>query len=190
MTSSTVRSSGSPLSIFSRGRSPVPPQGTSGFPLPEKNPKTHGVLAGQDSVPQGMSQGRAWSIDKLRDRTGGYRFRHHYSCGTRKIIWRHITKCGCSVHALRMREVKKRAQKEDSNHGHFALRANVLLTVLTVLRSLIVAKSSICRPTFSRDHICRRFVGSWRIFSPRQSAEWLFLYLWDQYYTSSAKKKT
>ena len=30
---------------FLRGRSPVPPQSTSGFPLPEKNPKTHGVLA-------------------------------------------------------------------------------------------------------------------------------------------------
>ena len=45
--------------FFSRGLAPVPPQSTSGFPLPEKNPKTHGVLAGQDSVPQGGSQGRA-----------------------------------------------------------------------------------------------------------------------------------
>ena len=50
------------LFLFSRGRSPVLPQSTSGFPLPEKNPKTHGVPAGQDSVPQGGSQGRAWSI--------------------------------------------------------------------------------------------------------------------------------
>ena len=82
MTACTVRSSGSPLSLFPRGRSPVPPQSTNGFPLPEKNPKTHGDLAGQDSVPQRGSQGRAWSIEKLRDRTGGYRFRHHYSCGT------------------------------------------------------------------------------------------------------------
>ena len=31
---------------FPRGRSPVPPQSTSAFPLPEKNLKTHGVLAG------------------------------------------------------------------------------------------------------------------------------------------------
>ena len=58
------------------------PSEYNGFPLPEKNLKTHGVLAGQDSVPQGGSQGRAWSIEKHRDRTGGYRFRHHYSCGT------------------------------------------------------------------------------------------------------------
>ena len=59
LTASTIRSSGSPLSLFSRGHSPVPPQSTSGFPQPEKNPKTHGVLASQDSVPQGRSQGRA-----------------------------------------------------------------------------------------------------------------------------------
>ena len=37
---------GSPLSLFPRGRAQVPPQSASGFPLPEKNPKTHGVLAG------------------------------------------------------------------------------------------------------------------------------------------------
>ena len=53
MTASTVRSSGSPPSLFPGGHTPVPPQSTSGFPLPEKNPKTHGVLASQDSVPQG-----------------------------------------------------------------------------------------------------------------------------------------
>ena len=40
---------GSPLSLFSRGLAPVPPQNTSGFPLAEKNPQTHGALAGQDS---------------------------------------------------------------------------------------------------------------------------------------------
>ena len=69
--------------FFSRGRSPVLPQSTSGFPLPEKNPKTHGVLASQDSVPQGGSQGRA--TNKVRDQTGGYRFKHHNSCGTREM---------------------------------------------------------------------------------------------------------
>ena len=32
------------------------------FPPTGENPKTHGVLASQDSVPQGTSQGRAWKI--------------------------------------------------------------------------------------------------------------------------------
>ena len=77
------------------------------FPLPEKNPKTHGVLASQDSVPQGGSQGSA--TKKVRDRTGGYRFRHHNSCGTRETT---PGKCACSVHALRMREVKRKSKRE------------------------------------------------------------------------------
>ena len=40
-----VRSSGSPLSFFPRGRTPVPPQSPSSFPLLEKNSKTHEILA-------------------------------------------------------------------------------------------------------------------------------------------------
>ena len=32
------------------------------FPPTGENPKTHGVLASQDSVPQGGSQGRAWKM--------------------------------------------------------------------------------------------------------------------------------
>ena len=52
---------------FSERTSPVPPQSTSGFPLREENPKTHGAPAGQDSVPQGGSQGRARSaVEKSR----------------------------------------------------------------------------------------------------------------------------
>ena len=64
MTASTVRSSGSPLSLLSKGLAPVPRRSTSDFPLPEKNPwgLTHGVLADQDSVPRGGSQGRAGNI--------------------------------------------------------------------------------------------------------------------------------
>ena len=88
-------------------------------PLPETNPKTHGVLAGQDSVPQGRSQGRAWSIDKIRDRTGRYSFTHHNSSGTRIIKWwRHYRQ----VRMLRLRTAharsKKKDQNGDSNHGH------------------------------------------------------------------------
>ena len=41
------------LFLFSERTLPLLPQSTSGFPLPEKNPKIHGVLASQDSVPQG-----------------------------------------------------------------------------------------------------------------------------------------
>ena len=46
--------------------------------------ETHGALAGQDSIPRGGSQGRAWSVSELRHRTGGYRFRNHNSCGTKE----------------------------------------------------------------------------------------------------------
>ena len=74
---------GSPLSLFPRGLAQVPPQSASGFPLPEKNLKTHGVLAGQDSALQETSHGRRYK--NLRIRIRGYRLRHHNSCGTWKI---------------------------------------------------------------------------------------------------------
>ena len=61
MTASTVRSSGSPLSLFSRGLAGSPSE-YKRFPPTGVNPKTHGVLASQDSVPQGGSQGRAWKM--------------------------------------------------------------------------------------------------------------------------------
>ena len=60
LAASTVRGSGSPPSLFPGGHSPVPLRSTSGFPSRE-NPETHGAPAGQDSVPQGGSQGRARS---------------------------------------------------------------------------------------------------------------------------------
>ena len=84
MTASTVRSSGSPLSLFSRGRSPVPPQRTSGFPLPEKNPKTHGVLAKpKPRLCSSRDESRPHlKYENLRERSWGYRFRRHNSCGT------------------------------------------------------------------------------------------------------------
>ena len=103
---------GSPLSLFSRGLAPVSPQSTSGFPLPEKNPKTHGVLASQDSVPQGMSHGRPKGFKKLLDRTRGYRFMHHNSCGTRKMkpsAHAPFTHCACA------KWKKKKSKTKDSN---------------------------------------------------------------------------
>ena len=79
-------------------------------PTGEKPQDPWGSLAGQDSFPQGMSQGRAWSMNKPRNRTGAYRFRNRNSCGTRKK-WRH----GKEVLMLRpprMREVKRKSKSK------------------------------------------------------------------------------
>ena len=57
LTASTVRGSGSPLSLFPRGHSPVSYQS---FPS-ERKPETHGAPAGQDSVPSG---GQSWPFVK------------------------------------------------------------------------------------------------------------------------------
>ena len=46
---------------------------------------------------------RSKRINKPRDRTGGYRFRHRNSCGTRKITSREVNDVKSSVRVLRMR---------------------------------------------------------------------------------------
>ena len=68
-----------------------PLQSTSGFSLREKNPKTHGAPAGQDSVPQGGSQGRARSSGDVENRIPGYQLRYHNTCGIQYIFhWRQL----------------------------------------------------------------------------------------------------
>ena len=79
-----VRRSDSPLSLFPRGRTPVPPQSASSFPLPEKNSKTHEVLARPRLFPQGSSQGRTYSFAKHKKpgiQTRSYWFGHRNTCG-------------------------------------------------------------------------------------------------------------
>ena len=81
MTASSIRSSGQSSFPFLERTSTGSPSECERFP---PTGETHGALAGQDSVPRGGSQGRAWSVSEARDRTGGYRFRHHNSCGTKE----------------------------------------------------------------------------------------------------------
>ena len=54
---------------------------------------------------------RAWSIDKLRDRTRGYRFRHHHSCGTRIWKWRQDKE----VYMLRPRTAHARRRRKSKS---------------------------------------------------------------------------
>ena len=59
-----------------------------------------------------MSQGRAWSIEKLLNRTGGYRFRYHNSCGTGiPGKWRQNREVrmlrSCTAHALSKKKNSK-----------------------------------------------------------------------------------
>ena len=66
-----------------------PHQITSGFSLREKNSETHGAPAGQDSVPQRGSQGRARSSGNVENRIPGYTCRYHNTCGYQYIFqWR------------------------------------------------------------------------------------------------------
>ena len=81
LTASSVRSSGQSSFPFLERTSTVSPPECKRFP---PTGETHGALAGQDSVPQVMSQGRAWSMKILRDWTGSYNFRHHDPCGTKE----------------------------------------------------------------------------------------------------------
>ena len=66
LAASTVRDSGSPLSIFPRGHHQFPSE-YKRLPPSGENPKTHGAPAGQDSVPRGGSQGRARSALKSQE---------------------------------------------------------------------------------------------------------------------------
>ena len=65
----------------------------------------------------------------------------------------------CSVHVLRMREVKETAKRR-FEPWPLALRVSVLLTVLTVLRHGPLVKSSILRRDFPENTFCCGFLGN------------------------------
>ena len=174
MTASTVRNSGQSSFPFLERTSTGSPSECERFP---PTGETHGALAGQDSVPRGTSQGRAWRMKKRRDWTGGYRFRHHNSCGTKekKMTSRYRSAhCACA-------KLKKRKAKESLEPWPPALRVYLLPTVLSVLRCWVMVKSRTCCRTSSRDYFCCRFWGTERLFLQNWCPKTIILCLWGQF---------
>ena len=97
------RSPSSPLSIFPRGRTPVPRWGTSGFPLLEKNPKTQEVPWRSRLGPTRGESSPTFNFAKHESpekKTRSYWCAHPKACGMRVMPLEnanaHALRCHCA----------------------------------------------------------------------------------------------
>ena len=97
------RSPGSPLSIFPRGRTPVPRWGPSGFPLLEKKPKTQEVPWRSRLGPTRGESSPTFNFAKYESsekKTRSYWCVHRTSCGMRVLplvnAYAHAPPCHCA----------------------------------------------------------------------------------------------
>ena len=82
LAASTVRGdSGSPLSLFPRGHSPVPPSKYKRFPPLGENPETHGLRLAKTRSLKGGVRAVGEPDEKLANRIPGYQLGNRNPCG-------------------------------------------------------------------------------------------------------------